>query len=380
MVYLKRVGTYLKEAREARKLSIKDVARQTNITPKYIEALENEDYSQFPGETYALGFLKNYSDFLALDTDHLLKLYRGHQIDQSQTPLKELTRPTRPALPSINVDRKQLMIGGGVLAVIALIALFIYTDPLAHIPSGPIVGEPSDVAVCDERVAEDFSVPQKGAPPRMGDLTSDNLLRFQIDAGVYKICLEEIVRSPGAPPAAVFAMRINDAGNYRFRAVAGETTVLNASIAELAGLVKEVKVTPQVIGEVSVRAQFESGEVFGQGQNPAGDGQNPPGAPIAASQIQVTLQFIPDSYFEWVDDGNFHPGISIAAGDTRTLEARNRLEIKVGNGGGVRILREGRQPRIAGPPGRIVKIVYKKVPDPLDPGIYQIQEEIEVAQ
>ena len=46
----------LREARENRKLSLKDVARETNITPRYVDALENEDYSIFPGETYALGF------------------------------------------------------------------------------------------------------------------------------------------------------------------------------------------------------------------------------------------------------------------------------------------------------------------------------------
>lgn len=370
MVYLKRVGTYLREAREAKKLSIKDVARQTNITPKYIDALENEDYSQFPGETYALGFLKNYSDFLALDTEHLLKLYRGHQIDQSQTPLKELTRPTRgPSLPSVNVDSRQLLMVGGGLAVLALLVGLIYWNPLQYID---FESSPAETAFCEERVVEDFLVPQQGAPARLGDLTRDNALKFQVGSGIYEICLEEVVRTPGAQPAAVFAMRINDEKNYRFRATVEETTVLNSSIPELAMLAKEIKVTPNVIGEVSARVSFESGE----GQAAAGG----PATAGSGGQIQVTLQFVQDSYFEWVDDGNFHGGSSIAAGETRTLEAQNRLEIKVGNGGGVRILREGQQPRIAGPPGRIVKIIYKKVPNPLDPGIFQIQEEIEVAR
>ncbi len=367
MVYLKRIGTYLREAREGKKLTIKDVARQTNITPKYIDALENEDYTQFPGETYALGFLKNYSDFLNLDTEHLLKLYRGHQIDQSQTPLKELTRPTRPHLPSLNLDRNQILIGAGALGLIALGVLLFYWNPLKNIQKG--ISAPAEAAFCAERVPEDFNVPQQGAPARLGDLTSDNALKFQIDSQVYKICLEEIIRDQDARPAAVFSMRINEAANYRFRAALEETTVLNSSIPELAVLAKEVKVTPRVIGDVSARVQFESGE-----------GRAATGTPLAASQIQVTLDFINDSYFEWVDDGNLHSGISIPAGDKRTLEARNRLEIKVGNGGGVRILREGQQPKVAGPPGRIVKIIYKKVPDPLDPGIFQIQEQIEVAQ
>ena len=59
MVLSKRVGAILREAREAKKLTVKEVARETNMTPRYIEALEVEDFSQFPGETYALGFLRN---------------------------------------------------------------------------------------------------------------------------------------------------------------------------------------------------------------------------------------------------------------------------------------------------------------------------------
>jgi hypothetical protein len=83
---------------------------------------------------------------------------------------------------------------------------------------------------------------------------------------------------------------------------------------------------------------------------------------------------------EWTDDGNYHRGVEIRAGESRTFEAKSRLEVKVGNGAGVQVIAPGKPPRIAGPPGKIVKITYRKVPDPLDPGLAQIEEKIEAAQ
>ncbi|MCB1137911.1 MAG: hypothetical protein KDK23_04105, partial [Leptospiraceae bacterium] len=97
------------------------------------------------------------------------------------------------------------------------------------------------------------------------------------------------------------------------------------------------------------------------------------------TMIRVTLEFVQDSYIEWVDDGVIHNGVYMKAGQRRTLEAVNVLEIKVGNGAGVRYNRPGIPPRLAGPAGKIVKMRFKKVPDPLDPGRTRIEEEIQVA-
>jgi len=361
---MKRVGTSLKEARESRKLTLKDVSRQTNITPRYLTALENEEYSAFPGETYALGFLRTYAEFLGLNVGDLLNLYHGHKIDQSQTPLAELTRPTS-SLPALQLDRRAWMGiagGAGLLLVIYLLSSGIL-DFSSNPADSAVVVDKADVA-CDDRAVELISIPQKGAAPRLSDITTSNALKFNLDTSTYKFCLERIELSPGGNNVAFFALRINEAANHRFRAAVNETTSLNASIPGLAGMAKEIQVTPRVIGDASVRIQMESGES---------------GAAVS-DQIQVTLQFVADSYFEWAVDGVSKPGTSVAAGQTRTLEARSRLEIKVGNGGGVQIIREGQPPRIAGPAGKIVKITYRKVPDALDPGIFRIQEDLEVAR
>ncbi|HPB82526.1 MAG TPA: helix-turn-helix domain-containing protein, partial [Spirochaetota bacterium] len=67
------IGERLRNAREAKKLSLKDVARETNIPSRYVEALEDEEFERFPGETYVIGFLRSYVDYLKLDSDEFIQ-------------------------------------------------------------------------------------------------------------------------------------------------------------------------------------------------------------------------------------------------------------------------------------------------------------------
>ena len=63
------LGDKLRTARESKGYTYSHVGRETNIAIRYIEALENEDFSKFPGEPYILGFLRNYGEYLGLDVD-----------------------------------------------------------------------------------------------------------------------------------------------------------------------------------------------------------------------------------------------------------------------------------------------------------------------
>ena len=74
------IGEKLKQAREAKKLTIKNVVIDTNMAPTYIEALEEEDFDKFPGETYIIGFLRTYSEYLKLDSKEIIALYKSYKI------------------------------------------------------------------------------------------------------------------------------------------------------------------------------------------------------------------------------------------------------------------------------------------------------------
>jgi cytoskeletal protein RodZ len=65
------VGEVLRNAREARDLTIVQVHQETKISVEVLESLEADDYGSFASETYLKGFLRNYAQFLGLDGDKL---------------------------------------------------------------------------------------------------------------------------------------------------------------------------------------------------------------------------------------------------------------------------------------------------------------------
>ncbi len=79
-------GELLRKAREEKNLNIDKIAREISIESRYLTGLEDEDNGVFPGEAYMLGFLRNYSNYLELDTDYILKLYNNKKIQESPVP------------------------------------------------------------------------------------------------------------------------------------------------------------------------------------------------------------------------------------------------------------------------------------------------------
>lgn len=70
------IGEVLAAARRGRGLSIAEVAKDTKIRTKYLEALEAGDFASIPGDIYARGFIKTYAEYLGLDHRPLLKQYK----------------------------------------------------------------------------------------------------------------------------------------------------------------------------------------------------------------------------------------------------------------------------------------------------------------
>jgi cytoskeletal protein RodZ len=112
------LGEKLKTAREQRGLNFDQVSRETNIAARYLESLEAEDFSGFPGEPYVTGFLRNYGEYLGLEVRELLSLYRALKIQEQPIPVEQLLK-SPSALPRILVTIAVIVLvlgaaGGGV--------------------------------------------------------------------------------------------------------------------------------------------------------------------------------------------------------------------------------------------------------------------------
>jgi len=110
------LGDKLKTTREGKGLSLDDAGKDTKITIRYLEALEKEDFSGFPGEAYITGFLRNYGAYLDLDVQELLSLYYALKIQEQPIP-EQLLRKTPQVLPKIIIGALLGIILFGVIGV-----------------------------------------------------------------------------------------------------------------------------------------------------------------------------------------------------------------------------------------------------------------------
>ena len=70
---LKNVGEILKQRRQEKNLSIREVENMTSIRSNYIQAIENGESNQLISPVYAEGFVKQYAIFLGLDGERIIK-------------------------------------------------------------------------------------------------------------------------------------------------------------------------------------------------------------------------------------------------------------------------------------------------------------------
>src|SRR5512134_4029274 len=82
----KTVGEILRSAREARKLSVEQVNRETKISVQTVRALEQDDFGAFPSETYLKGFVRTYAEFLGLDGTRLWSMIGTRTTAQTAGP------------------------------------------------------------------------------------------------------------------------------------------------------------------------------------------------------------------------------------------------------------------------------------------------------
>ncbi len=70
---LKRIGSVFKSKRKELNLSLKEVENTTSIRSSYLEAIEEGRINQYISGVYALGFMKQYGNFLGIDIDGMMK-------------------------------------------------------------------------------------------------------------------------------------------------------------------------------------------------------------------------------------------------------------------------------------------------------------------
>lgn len=80
------VGEILRRTRLHYDLSIEEVESALRIRASQIEAIETGDLSKLPGKVYAIGFVRSYAEYMGLDGDKMVALFKKQAIGKTQEP------------------------------------------------------------------------------------------------------------------------------------------------------------------------------------------------------------------------------------------------------------------------------------------------------
>lgn len=72
------LGEEFRSAREARGLTLSDVAEQIHIRSVYLNAIENEDWTAIGAPVYVRGFIRTYARFLGLDAEDAVAMFNRY--------------------------------------------------------------------------------------------------------------------------------------------------------------------------------------------------------------------------------------------------------------------------------------------------------------
>jgi cytoskeleton protein RodZ len=80
------VGEILRKTREHYDQSLGEVEENLRIRSSQLEALEKLELEKLPGRVYAIGFVRAYSEYLGLDGDKMVQLFKAQSVGKRAKP------------------------------------------------------------------------------------------------------------------------------------------------------------------------------------------------------------------------------------------------------------------------------------------------------
>ena len=121
------VGEILKNTREAKGITIEQVAEATSIRVLYLEAIENEQFNLVPGEVYLKGFIRNYANYIGLNGPAMVEKYK-EQVEANKKhehPVQADTNDIKHKSPEQINQRKTKMAKADVSAIKSLLEKYV---------------------------------------------------------------------------------------------------------------------------------------------------------------------------------------------------------------------------------------------------------------
>ncbi len=162
------IGEILREARNKKGISEETAARILRIKAQRVLDLEEDRYDKFPALIYARGFLRQYANYLEIDTDVILQRFTEEhpapdprhvfEITEDQRRSSSTIQPHMPVQPpqsSLTSTGKTVLIAILIFLMIVAIAIWwVFMNQPAPMKNGFASPETTDVSDADPPVAD----------------------------------------------------------------------------------------------------------------------------------------------------------------------------------------------------------------------------------
>ncbi|RLB85438.1 MAG: hypothetical protein DRH15_03425 [Deltaproteobacteria bacterium] len=116
------IGALLRQAREAKGLSLEEVFEKTKLRSSIISAIENEQWDRLPSPVFVKGFIRTYAGLLEMDQKEVIGLYEA-QVPEENRPFEAILTKKQARKPGL------LILAVVVMAIIGLTYWWVEQPP-----------------------------------------------------------------------------------------------------------------------------------------------------------------------------------------------------------------------------------------------------------
>jgi cytoskeletal protein RodZ len=306
------VGSYLRELRERRGVSLEEISRVTHVTRSYLDALERGDFGKLPAPVFVRGFIRAYCQVLREPAEEALALYDDRPPETSGPP-----REVSGRVASRDTTPRSTVMVSVVLLVVLGAALVAVTLALRSGREGSGPRTAAQPAETSSRAAATADTPPASRP---GGAPAET----------------------GVPPTT--------------RSPEGAATPAPAS----AGSDAAVSRGPSTTARDEATATTKAPAAQQPTAPPAVPGATQDAARLLASATSPYRLIARTSEATWVrirtEDGRQLSEETIPAGQVREWVSNRRFDVTIGNAGGVRLELNGRALPVLGASRDVVRL------------------------
>lgn len=145
-------GEVLTKARQERRLTLEDVARDLKIQQKSLRDIEAAHYNELPAEVHTIGFIRSYARYLQLNERKIVDLHKKElRILKNLSGKKSEAKPAKTySNTAVIVTPRFIKIGAIVLAILGLFGYLWYQISGLSVAPKLMIKEPAQDATVSE--------------------------------------------------------------------------------------------------------------------------------------------------------------------------------------------------------------------------------------